>query len=69
VWAFAGEDRAWWGGSWAERVLAPGYFDQALDAGAATEDELQAISAAWRRWAEDPDATFLVVHGELIARR
>jgi hypothetical protein len=29
---------------------------------------LDGIAAGWRAWAEDVDAVFTVVHGEMIAR-
>ena len=30
--------------------------------------DLETISSAWRRWAEDGDGWYLVPHGEIIAR-
>ena len=60
--------RAWWGGMWADRILTSRLTDQLLGSGLATRGELTEISAAWRRWAADPDATFLVPHGELLIR-
>lgn len=69
LWCFAtAEDRAYWGGMWATRILAGSFPDQLLSSGCATPDELAAISEAWRGWAEDPDAWFIVPHGELLAR-
>lgn len=40
-----------------------------MDYGLSTPDELEAIAAAWRRWLEQDDGFFVVLHGELIARR
>jgi hypothetical protein len=49
TWCFAApEDRAWWGGLWADRMLASAIARQVLDMGAATSDELQRISDGWR---------------------
>lgn len=69
VWCYASpEDRDWWGGLWSERILASDVASQALDEGHATEDELEEISAGWRRWAASSDGWFVVVHGEVVGR-
>ena len=34
----------------------------------ATRAELEAMAAAWRSWAEKPDAWFAVLHGEIVCR-
>jgi len=68
LWVFAdADDRAWWGASWADRTLHSGFATGALAAGA-DEAELEAISAAWRDWAADPDAVMWMPHGEILAR-
>jgi SAM-dependent methyltransferase len=70
TWTFADpESRAWWGGLWAERVVASAFARQAVAYGLSTEAELASIAAAWRRWATHDDAVFIVVHGEILARR
>jgi SAM-dependent methyltransferase len=69
TWCFATpEDRAWWGGMWAERVLASDMARTAVATGAATNADLRRISAAWKRWAADPDGWLSILHGELICR-
>ena len=69
TWCFATpEDRAWWGDMWAERVLVSDMARTALATGAATTEDLQRISDAWRRWAADPDGWLSILHGELICR-
>jgi ubiquinone/menaquinone biosynthesis C-methylase UbiE len=69
VWCFATpEDRAWWGGLWADRMTTSAVADQAERDGYATRTELERIAAAWRRWAEHPDAWFAVLHGEVVCR-
>ncbi|WP_067197511.1 class I SAM-dependent methyltransferase [Microbacterium sp. XT11] len=69
TWCYATpEERAWWGGMWADRILESALARQLVDAGMATRDDLRAISEAWRRWADDGDGWFLVPHGEIIAR-
>jgi SAM-dependent methyltransferase len=69
TWCFANpEDRAWWGGMWAERVLVSDLARTALATEAATEPDLHRISDAWKRWAADPDGWLSLLHGELICR-
>lgn len=69
TWTFAdAQDRAWWGELWAERVLESSFAEQAVEYGLSTRDELLSISRAWRWWAEQDDAIFVLIHAELIAR-
>jgi ubiquinone/menaquinone biosynthesis C-methylase UbiE len=68
VWCSATpEDRAWWGGMWAVRIVESDLTRQAIDGGVAEEAELRAIAAAWRAWAAHPDGWFTVLHGEVLA--
>jgi SAM-dependent methyltransferase len=70
TWTFAdARDRAWWGELWAERVLESSLAEQAVAYGLSTREELSSISRSWRRWAEQEDGFFAVVHVEVIARR
>jgi SAM-dependent methyltransferase len=68
TWTFTGEDAVWWADLWAERTVRSSFAEQAVTYGLATEAELADLAAGWRAWATDPDAVFLTVHGELIAR-
>jgi SAM-dependent methyltransferase len=69
TWCFATpEDRAWWGGMWADRVLTTDMAHTALRTGAATQDDLRRMSDAWRQWAADPDGWISILHAELICR-
>ncbi|MBO0981985.1 class I SAM-dependent methyltransferase [Microbacterium sp. SD291] len=69
TWCYADPgQRAWWGGMWADRILESALARQLVDSGMAAPAELQAISDAWKRWADDGDGWFLVPHGEIIAR-
>ena len=61
--------RSWWGDLWAERVVASAFAEQAVTYGLSDDAELRSIADAWRGWALDDDATFVVVHGEVLARR
>jgi hypothetical protein len=53
---------------WADRVLSSDMAQTALRTGAATRDDLQRISDAWRQWAADPDGWISLLHAELICR-
>ncbi|KAI0084219.1 UbiE family methyltransferase [Irpex rosettiformis] len=67
-WCYATpEEREWWGGLWAERLLKSDFYPTAIKNGIATEEEIQGLSEAWVKWAESEDAWFSVPHGEIIA--
>jgi SAM-dependent methyltransferase len=67
TWCFATpEDRAWWGGLWADRFTRSSMAEQLVARGIATDDDLTAYSGAWRRWASAPDGWFAVLHGEVL---
>ncbi|MEP7045873.1 MAG: methyltransferase domain-containing protein [Ilumatobacteraceae bacterium] len=66
-WTFqTAEDRAWWGGLWADRVRQSQFATQSLEYGLTTESELDGIADGFLQWAADPEALFIVVHGEVI---
>lgn len=70
TWTFQNDDdRAWWGGLWADRVRESDFACQALEYGLSDPAELDAIGGAFRRFAADPDGLFVVVHGEVLARK
>ncbi|GAA1772098.1 methyltransferase domain-containing protein [Luedemannella helvata] len=65
TWCFAtAEDRAWWGGMWADRVVSSAIADQFVASGA----DVEKLADGWRRWAASPDGWFVVLHGEILAR-
>ncbi|MFJ2370270.1 class I SAM-dependent methyltransferase [Microbacterium sp. NPDC087665] len=69
TWCYATPDeRAWWGGMWADRILESALARQLVDSGMATPADLQQISDAWKRWADAGDGWYLVPHGEIICR-
>ena len=69
VWTFSTPDeRAWWGGLWAERTENSDFARQAVDYGIATSSTLSSFAAAFRDWATHEDAVFSVPHVEIIAR-
>lgn len=67
TWCYATpEATRWWGDSQAERVLTDTFVEQAAAQGVDGAG-VERMSAAWRRWGQDPDAFFVMVHGELLA--
>jgi ubiquinone/menaquinone biosynthesis C-methylase UbiE len=62
------EERQWWGGLWADRVQESEFARQGLEFDLTTPAELNEISAAFLEWSTIPDAEFVVVHGEVLAR-
>lgn len=66
TWTFANpEDRAFWGGMWADRILKSAMSDQARRAGV-PEETLTSISTAWQTWAARADGWIAILHGELL---
>jgi SAM-dependent methyltransferase len=69
TWCYATpEERAWWGGLWADRTVRSSYAERALDGGHATPDDLGRIADGWREWAASEDGWFSVLHGEILCR-
>jgi SAM-dependent methyltransferase len=68
AWCYASDDeRAWWGGLWADRVQTTALGTRAVELGLATPDTVTQMADAWRSWAAVPDAWFAVLHGEILA--
>jgi SAM-dependent methyltransferase len=69
TWCYATpEDRAWWGGMWADRVTGSAMAVQALDRGLATPDDLRRLADGWRTWAAADDGWISLLHGEILVR-
>jgi ubiquinone/menaquinone biosynthesis C-methylase UbiE len=69
TWTYADpESCTWWGALWADRCELSDFGRQAIAYGLATREELADLAAAFRTWAEQPDAFFVVLHGEVLAR-
>lgn len=69
VWCYASpEDRAWWGGMWADRIVSSAIARQAVDGAHTDPAELSEIAIAWREWAAQRDGWFAVLHGEILCR-
>jgi ubiquinone/menaquinone biosynthesis C-methylase UbiE len=70
TWTYATPDeREWWGGLWADRVRESEFARQSVEYGYSNPTELEEIAEAFRRWAAAKDGVFILVHGEVIARR
>lgn len=59
------EERAWWGGTWAERIVKSDFAKGAAKHGATVED-LNRLSQGWKTWAADEDGWFALMHGEMV---
>lgn len=69
TWCYATpEERAWWGGLWADRTVQSSYADRVVEGGHATRDDLRRIADGWREWAASEDGWFSVLHGEILCR-
>ncbi len=69
TWCFAtAEDRAWWGGMWADRIVDSALARQLVDRGHSSSERLRAISAGWRAWAAADDGWVSILHGEIVGR-
>lgn len=69
TWTYATPDeRAWWGGLWADRTVRSCYAASATGGGHASTGELEKIADGWRAWAAHPDGWFAVIHGEILCR-
>jgi len=69
-WSFTTpEDRAWWGGLWAERTVASSYAAIAVEGGHATPSDLERIADAWREWTAADDGWFSILHSEVLGRK
>ena len=58
----------WWGQLWADRVRFSSFAHQAKEYGLSDDAELEELGAAFEAWAASPEALFVVVHVEVLAR-
>jgi 2-polyprenyl-3-methyl-5-hydroxy-6-metoxy-1,4-benzoquinol methylase len=69
VWCYATpEERQWWSGMWADRIVDSAIAEQAVSYGYATRGDLERISAGWREWGAATDGWFAILHAELLCR-
>lgn len=69
VWCFATpEDRQWWGGLQADRIVDSALAEQVVAASTSDRATLETMSEAWRTWAATDTAWFAVLHGQVLCR-
>jgi len=67
-WIFESTDeRSWWGGLWADRVLHSDFARQGVEYGLTTLEELESIADAFLRWSQSPHGFFLLANVEVLA--
>jgi SAM-dependent methyltransferase len=67
TWVFStSEERQWWCGLWAERVLHSDFKTKCLESGLGIEADLERISQAWRELERAEDGWFAVLNGQVI---
>ncbi|KAI5306485.1 hypothetical protein KEM56_000663 [Ascosphaera pollenicola] len=70
TWCFSSpEEREYWGGSMGGRAKASGFAEAAIKDGYATKDELEKIVDGWKKFVEDEDAWFGLMHGEVLCTK
>lgn len=68
-WCFSSpEERAWWSGLWADRVVASTFASSAKKNGLTSDEELHRISKAWRDWGAVEDGWNAFINGEILCR-
>ena len=70
VWCYATPpETTEWGESYADRLLTSPMGGRAVEYGFATRDDLEAMAAAFRRWAAHPDALWAFIHVAALGRK
>ena len=62
------EDRRWWGGLWADRVVASKFAEVVAVHQLAEPAELEDLAEGWRAFADEPDGRFEIPCGEILAQ-
>jgi SAM-dependent methyltransferase len=68
AWCYTGEERTWWGESWAERLTRSPFGQRAVEHGLATREDLERLAQAWLRWAASEDGWILIPSGEILCQ-
>ena len=70
TWCFSSlDEREYWGGMWADRLVNSDFVKQAIHSGHATKDDLLEMSQAWSDWVIHPDGRFVLQHGEILCQK
>ncbi|KAL4887759.1 S-adenosyl-L-methionine-dependent methyltransferase [Aspergillus ambiguus] len=66
-WCFSTpEEREYWGGSIAERVVSSGFAKILVEEGYCTADDLHELEQAWRHFINEEVAWYSMLHGEMV---
>lgn len=69
TWCFSSpEEKAFWCGTWKERVRGSGFRGKAIESGIAGQEDLERLAEAWDAFEWEEDGWFVVVHGEVLYR-
>lgn len=69
AWCFATpEERAWWSGTWSERVTKSDLARQAVARGMATGADLERLAEGWQQWGAADGGWFALLHSEILCR-
>jgi ubiquinone/menaquinone biosynthesis C-methylase UbiE len=63
------EERHWWSELWADRTVASSFRDSALKHEDITEEDLQGLARAWRKWGREEDGWICFMNGEILCRK
>lgn len=69
TWCYAtAQERRWWSGMWADRIVDSAIAADAVSRGYATPSDLERLAHGWREWGAAEDGWFSVLHGEILCR-
>lgn len=67
AWCFSSpEERAYWGGSMAERMRGSGFAEMVVREGFGELEELEGIRRGWREFVDCEEGWFGLLHGEML---
>ena len=70
TWCFSSpEERAYWGGSMADRASSSRFVKVAVEEGFATREEIEKMVDGWKRFVEDESGWYAVLHGEIVCTK
>lgn len=66
TWTYTGQNAQWLADSWAQRLEHTTLGEQLVNAQLATAQEVQEMAQQWRNWGNNPEAVFVMLHGEIL---
>ncbi|KAK2609404.1 hypothetical protein N8I77_002901 [Diaporthe amygdali] len=67
-WYYIGEAAKAFGESWTDRALKSDFAKEFLRHGLGSQEDLDRISATWKRWASEEDNFIVIPNGEILYR-